>query len=82
MTGNTYTGPPQDVWALGILLYTLLHKENPFYSVQEVVARQLKVPTGRYSPESDAVLVALLCKDVEKRMTLQQLQRDAWYTSD
>ncbi|RKP19760.1 serine/threonine protein kinase, partial [Rozella allomycis CSF55] len=30
MSGKFYTGPPQDVWALGVLLYTLIYKENPF----------------------------------------------------
>jgi len=31
--GKKYTGPAQDVWAAGILLYTMIYKENPFYNV-------------------------------------------------
>ena len=31
--GKEYEGRGQDVWAAGILLYTMLYKENPFYNV-------------------------------------------------
>jgi len=32
--GKKYEGRGQDVWAAGILLYTMIYKENPFYNVQ------------------------------------------------
>lgn len=44
LRGHTYEGPPQDVWALGILLYTLIYRENPFYDIDEIMARELRVP--------------------------------------
>ncbi|KAI8093406.1 kinase-like domain-containing protein [Halteromyces radiatus] len=44
LRGQTYEGPPQDVWALGILLYTLVYRENPFYDIDEIMARELRVP--------------------------------------
>jgi protein-serine/threonine kinase len=31
--GKKYEGRGQDVWAAGILLYTMIYKENPFYNV-------------------------------------------------
>lgn len=34
LAGHKYTGKPQDVWAAGILLYTMIYKENPFYNVR------------------------------------------------
>jgi serine/threonine protein kinase len=53
LRGNTYTGPPQDIWSLGILLYTLIYKENPFYNIDEIMSRDLRIPytldDGEYS---------------------------------
>ena len=33
LQGRPYGGKEQDVWALGILLYTIAYKENPFYNL-------------------------------------------------
>lgn len=33
LQGKSYKGREQDVWALGVLLYTIVYKENPFYNV-------------------------------------------------
>ena len=33
LSGKSYRGKEQDVWALGVLLYTIIYKENPFYNV-------------------------------------------------
>ncbi|OZJ03144.1 hypothetical protein BZG36_04642 [Bifiguratus adelaidae] len=44
LQGKAYSGPPQDIWALGILFYTLLYKENPFYNIDEILAREMRVP--------------------------------------
>lgn len=33
LQGKAYGGKEQDVWALGILLYTIVYKENPFYNI-------------------------------------------------
>lgn len=35
LQGKAYGGKEQDVWALGILLYTIVYKENPFYNIGE-----------------------------------------------
>ncbi|KAI9009913.1 hypothetical protein CLU79DRAFT_774464 [Phycomyces nitens] len=44
LRGQNYEGPPQDIWALGILLYTLMYRENPFYDIDEIMAQELRVP--------------------------------------
>jgi serine/threonine protein kinase len=44
LKGEPYAGPPQDIWACGILLYTLIYRENPFYNVDEIMERELRIP--------------------------------------
>jgi serine/threonine protein kinase len=44
LRGHTYEGKPQDVWALGILLFTLVYRENPFYDIDEIMGRELRIP--------------------------------------
>jgi hypothetical protein len=29
---------------MGVLLYTMMYKENPFYNVDEIVACKLRIP--------------------------------------
>lgn len=44
LKGEVYTGPPQDIWACGTLLYTLIYRENPFYNIDEIMQRELRIP--------------------------------------
>ncbi|KAI7866771.1 kinase-like domain-containing protein [Spinellus fusiger] len=49
LKGITYDGPPQDIWSLGILLYTLLYHETPFYSIEEILKGDIRVPPLEFS---------------------------------
>ncbi|MCJ1359446.1 MAG: hypothetical protein MMC33_009448, partial [Icmadophila ericetorum] len=71
LQGKPYRGKEQDVWALGILLYTLVYKENPFYSVDEILDHDLRVP-WIMSEGSIDLIRAMLNRDVEKRLTITQ----------
>ncbi|KAI9481396.1 MAG: kinase-like domain-containing protein [Benjaminiella poitrasii] len=44
LKGRAYSGPPQDIWACGTLLYTLIYRENPFYNIEEIMERELRIP--------------------------------------
>lgn len=44
LKGMAYEGPPQDIWSLGTLLYTLVYRENPFYNVDEIMEHDLRIP--------------------------------------
>jgi protein-serine/threonine kinase len=77
LAGKAYRGKEQDVWALGILLYTIIYKENPFYSIDEIMDHDLRVPWVM-SEESIDLVRLMLDRDVEKRITISQVLEHPW----
>jgi len=77
LAGKPYRGKEQDVWALGILLYTIVYKENPFYSIDEIMDRDLRVPYVM-SEDSIDLIRAMLDRDVESRVTIDKVLEHPW----
>lgn len=77
LRGEKYEGKPQDIWALGILLYTMIYKENPFYNVDEIMEGDLRVPYV-VSEKSLALIEKILVRDISKRPTITDIIEDEW----
>jgi protein-serine/threonine kinase len=77
LAGKPYGGKEQDVWALGILLYTIIYKENPFYSIDEIMDRDLRVPYT-ISDESIDLIRCMLNRDVAQRYDIEQVLAHPW----
>lgn len=77
LSGASYDGLAQDIWALGILLYTILYKENPFYNTDEIMDQDLRVPYI-VSEESISLVRGMLERDVEKRFTIREVVNHPW----
>lgn len=79
LQGRPYRGKEQDVWALGILLYTIVYKENPFYSIDEIMDHDLRVP---WVPSEECIdlIRAMLDRDVERRVGIQAVLEHPWCT--
>lgn len=77
LQGKSYRGKEQDIWALGILLYTLVYKENPFYSIDEILDHELRIP-WIMSENSISLIKAMLDRDVDRRLTISQIQEHPW----
>ncbi|RCK64501.1 Serine/threonine-protein kinase PSK1 [Candida viswanathii] len=77
LRGEKYEGKPQDIWALGILLYTMLYKENPFYNVDEIMEGDLRIPYV-ISDSSLSLIRKILIRDVEHRPTITDIMEDEW----
>ncbi|KAI9751971.1 MAG: hypothetical protein M4579_005807 [Chaenotheca gracillima] len=77
LAGKSYRGKEQDVWALGILLYTIVYKENPFYSIDEIMDHDLRVP---YVMSEDGIdlIRKMLDRDVEQRITIEDVVAHPW----
>ncbi|KAJ3328233.1 hypothetical protein HDU93_001563 [Gonapodya sp. JEL0774] len=78
LTGHKYDGAPQDIWALGILLYTLIYKENPYYNIDEIISRALRIPYV-VSKESLDLIQFILNRDVHTRPTIDEVLAHPWF---
>ena len=79
--GHQYRGPPQDVWSLGILLYTLVYKENPFYNVDEIVDGEVRVPFI-LNDECMDLIMRLLQPQPADRPDIDSILADTWLRPD
>jgi protein-serine/threonine kinase len=66
------------VWALGILLYTIVYKENPFYSIDEIMDRDLRVPYIM-SDDSIDLIRLMLDRDVDSRISIEEVLEHPWF---
>lgn len=77
LRGEKYDGKPQDIWALGILLYTILLKENPFYNVDEIMEGNLRLP-NIISEQAIDLIKSILVREVELRPTITDILEHEW----
>lgn len=79
LNGKPYDGRAQDVWAMGILLYTLVFKENPFSSVDEILEGKLTFPQyPEVSAECISLIKSILVEKVNERPTMKQILKSKW----
>ncbi|KOH01377.1 serine/threonine protein kinase PSK1 [Saccharomyces eubayanus] len=77
--GNPYEGKPQDIWAIGILLYTVVFKENPFYNIDEILEGDLKFNnTEEVSEDCIELIKSILNRCVPKRPTIDDINNGKW----
>lgn len=77
LRGEKYAGKPQDIWALGILLYTMIYKENPFYNVDEIMEGEMRVPYV-VSDLSLELIRLILERQIDKRPTITDIADHEW----
>ncbi|XP_059632361.1 phosphoenolpyruvate carboxylase kinase 1-like [Cornus florida] len=76
-----------DVWSAGVILYIMLAGIPPFYGdsateiFEAVVRANLRFPASLFhsvSPAAKDLLRRMLCKDVSRRFTAEQVMRHPW----
>ncbi|CCD26421.1 serine/threonine protein kinase PSK1 NDAI_0H02470 [Naumovozyma dairenensis CBS 421] len=79
LSGEPYEGKPQDIWALGILLYTIVFKENPFYNIDEILEGDLKFDSNTEVTEDCMELIKkVLIRQVRNRPAIDEIFDDKW----
>ncbi|CAL8141939.1 unnamed protein product [Orchesella dallaii] len=81
--GKPYLGKPSDMWALGVVLYTMLYGQFPFYD-QSPTELFRKIKTGEFQTPVDInvskktveLIQSLLVLDPKKRLTASQVLKD------
>ena len=78
-----YSGPPADIWALGVLLYALLCGRFPFKGAndkelyQNICKQDLPLPE-HISRQARALLQKIFQKNPDRRPAIKEILRDPW----
>ncbi|MBN3276992.1 STK40 kinase, partial [Polyodon spathula] len=80
LSGRPYRGKPSDMWALGVVLFTMLYGQFPFYdSIPQELFRKIKaaeytIPEdGRVSENTVCLIRKLLVLDPQQRQTASEV---------
>ncbi|KAJ7304459.1 hypothetical protein JRQ81_012021 [Phrynocephalus forsythii] len=83
LSGRPYRGKPSDMWALGVVLFTKLYGQFPFYdSIPQELFRKIKaaeytIPEdGRVSDNTVCLIRKLLVLDPQQRLTASEVVPD------
>eukprot|EP01102_Stenamoeba_stenopodia_P007926 TRINITY_DN2237_c0_g1_i1.p1 TRINITY_DN2237_c0_g1~~TRINITY_DN2237_c0_g1_i1.p1 ORF type:complete len:515 (-),score=104.42 TRINITY_DN2237_c0_g1_i1:120-1664(-) len=84
---QAYHGPPVDIWALGVMLFTMVAGYLPFWESKASMQSLLrKVVNGKFtlpknlSPECADLIQRMLTVDPQKRITIDEIRPHPWVT--
>jgi len=75
--GMSYEGPPQDIWSLGILLYTMIYKATPFNDYYEILRDKMRFPPG-ISKECQELILWMTNRNISKRPSIDDVLNHPW----
>jgi len=78
LSGQKYDGPPQDIWSLGILLYTMIYGSNPFRTLDQIITSEVKFPVIVSSGSHD-LMCRMLNRDFKKRPNIDEVIQHSWF---
>jgi serine/threonine protein kinase len=76
-TSSVYYGPPVDVWAMGVMLYSMVAGEFPFDDIQATLDGEYVWPI-RPSKQLENMIGDLFELNPDLRLTMDQIRRHEW----
>ncbi|KAL0078566.1 kinase-like domain-containing protein [Phycomyces blakesleeanus] len=80
LMGCRYNPEPAEIWSLGVLLHIILTGGLPFKSADEYIY-SLYVPLDTMSPLLADLMISMLHKLPDQRISLEKLQQHPWISS-
>ncbi|KAJ8664100.1 hypothetical protein O0I10_000378 [Lichtheimia ornata] len=74
-----YRAEPAEIWALGVLMYTILFGEVPFTSPSMAIAGRFATPKIKVSSKCMHLLSFMLQRNPEKRPSIHQILTHPWF---
>jgi serine/threonine-protein kinase SRK2 len=89
ISSGSYDGKKADIWSCGVMLYVMLYNAYPFEREEDnannrtdalkmmrrILNMELEIPpTPRVSPEVIDLLLRILVKNPDDRLTVQEIQ--------
>lgn len=80
-----------DIWSAGVIMYIMLVGVPPFYGdsateiFEAMLRANLRFPTRTFhsvSPAAKELIRRMLCKDISRRFSAEQVLRHPWMTSN
>ncbi|KAG2223132.1 hypothetical protein INT45_005688 [Circinella minor] len=81
LVGKPYQAEPAEVWALGVLLYTMLFGEVPFANPTMAIAGRFAKPKVQVSVKCMHLIHCMLTPSASKRPTIHQVLAHPWLRS-
>ncbi|KAI9140293.1 kinase-like domain-containing protein [Paraphysoderma sedebokerense] len=82
LKGEKYRGPEQEVWALGVLLYTILFGEAPFADPIQAMQSDFLKPRFKVSQDCMDLLNWMLQKHPRNRANIDQVMSHPWVVTE
>nr|CAB3266655.1 serine/threonine-protein kinase ppk1-like [Phallusia mammillata] len=80
LSGQPYAGKPSDMWSLGVVLFTMLYGQFPFYDPKpkmlftKIKHAKFSIPeTGQVSLTTNGIIRGLLTLHPDRRMTASEV---------
>eukprot|EP00741_Cyanophora_paradoxa_P001419 tig00000489_g1372.t1 len=86
LTGDAYHGKPVDIWAAGVTLYYFVFGQVPYLAptimgIYEKIQNDPLVLPREVDPALKSLLLGLLEKDPDKRLTIPEIKVHDWVTN-
>ena len=78
-SSSFYYGPPVDVWAMGVILFSMMAGEFPFENAQATLDVKFAWPQkGTYSLQLQNLVEMVFLANPDLRLTVEQMRRHEW----